>query len=145
MKKKAVEYSLRAEKQEFPIVKVRSAEDAVNFARQFYHEDINIYESSFILLMNQASNVMGYAKISQGGICSTIVDIRLVAKYAIDCLAASVILIHNHPSGNVRPSTEDIRLACKMKKGLEILEIKFLDSIIIADGSYLSMSDEGMF
>lgn len=145
MKKKAVEYSLRAEKQEFPIVKVRSAEDAVNFARQFYHEDINIYESSFILLMNQASNVMGYAKISQGGICSTIVDIRLVAKYAIDCLAASVILIHNHPSGNVRPSTEDIRLACKMKEGLKILEVKFLDSIIITDGSYLSMSDEGMF
>lgn len=145
MKKKAVEYSLRAEKQEFPIVKVRSAEDAANFARQFYHEDINIYESSFILLMNQASNVMGYAKISQGGICSTIVDIRLVAKYAIDCLAASVILIHNHPSGNIRPSTEDIRLAGKMRDGLKILEVKFLDSIIITDGSYLSMSDEGMF
>ena len=70
MKKKAVEYSLKAEKKEFPISKIRSAEDAVNFARKFYHDDINIYESSFILLMNQANNVTGYAKISQGGMCS---------------------------------------------------------------------------
>ena len=84
MKKKAVEYSLKAQKQEFPIVKIKRAEDAVNFARQFYYDDITIYESAFIILMNNAGNAMGYAKISQGGICGTIVDVRIVAKYAVE-------------------------------------------------------------
>lgn len=144
MKKKAVEYILKAEKQDFPICKVRLAEDAVKFARQFYHDDINIYESSFILLMNQANNVTGYAKISQGGICTTIVDVRLVAKYAIDALAPAVIFLHNHPSGNTQPSTEDIRLTTKMRDGLKVLDVKLLDSIVITEDSYLSMSDEGM-
>ena len=135
MKKKAVEYSLN---------KIYYAEDAVNFARQFYHDDISIYESSFILLMNQANNVTGYAKISQGGICTTIVDVRLVAKYAIDALAPAVIFLHNHPSGNTQPSTDDIRLTTKMRDGLKMLDVKLLDSIVITEDSYLSMSDEGM-
>ena len=143
-KKKAVEYSLKAEKKEFPIAKIYSAEDAVNFARQFYHDDISIYESSFILLMNQANNVTGYAKISQGGICTTIVYVRLVAKYAIDALAPAVIFLHNHPSGNTNPSNEDVRLTAKIRDGLKMLDVKLLDSIVITEDSYLSMSNEGL-
>ena len=107
MKKKAVEYSITAKKQNFEIVKIKSSIDSCEFARKFYHEDILIYESSFIILLNSANNVMGYAKISQGGVCNTQVDIRLVAKYAIDSLATSVIFVHNHPSGNAKPSIED--------------------------------------
>lgn len=144
MKKKAVEYSLKAEKKEFSIEKIRTSNDAVRFSRKFYHDDISIYESSFILLLNHVSNVIGYAKISQGGLCSTVVDIRIVAKYAIDCLASSVILVHNHPSGNVSPSAEDTRLSTRLKEGLRILDINFLDSIIIAEDNYTSMADEGM-
>ena len=144
MKKKAVEYSLKAEKKEFPVCKVLSSEDAVKFARQFYHEDINIYESSFILLMNQANNVTGYAKISQGGICTTIVDVRLVAKYAIDALSPAVIFLHNHPSGNTIPSAEDIRITQRIRDGLKMLDVKLLDSIVLTEDNYLSMADEGM-
>lgn len=144
MKKKSVEYTLKAERKEFPVVKIRSSHDVVDFVRQFYNEDILIYESSFILLMNQANTVTGYAKISQGGICSTVVDIRLVAKYAIDSLAAAVILVHNHPSGNVRPSDEDIYLAKKMRDGLKMLEVKLLDSIVITENNFMSMNDESM-
>lgn len=94
--------------------------------------------------MNQANNVTGYAKISQGGICTTIVDVRLVAKYAIDALAPAVIFLHNHPSGNTIPSIDDIRLTNKMRDGLKILDVKLLDSIVITEDSYLSMTDEGM-
>lgn len=144
MKKKAVEYSLKAEKRDSPICKVRMAQDVVDFARKFYHEDIAIYESSFIVLMNRANNVIGYAKISQGGICSTIVDIRLVAKYAIDSLASGVILVHNHPSGELKPSTQDIQLARRLKEGLKLLDVTFLDSIIITEVGYKSMNDEGL-
>lgn len=144
MKKKAVEYSITAKKQDFEIVKVRSSIDAYGFAKKFYHEDILIYESAFIMLLNHVNNVTGYAKISQGGICTTQIDIRLVAKYAIDSLAAAVIFVHNHPSGNLKPSHEDEQLTTRMKDALGLLGIKLVDSLIISDTGYLSMNDEGL-
>lgn len=144
MKKKAVEYSITAKKQEFEIAKIHSSQDAYEFAKKFYHEDILIYESAFIILINQANNVTGYAKISQGGICSTQVDMRIVAKYAIDSLASGVIFVHNHPSGNLKASMEDQKLSERMKKGLSILGIQLLDSIIVSDTGFLSMTDEGI-
>lgn len=144
MKKKAVEYSITAKKQDFEIVKIKSSTDSYEFARKFYHEDILIYESSFILLINSANNSIGYAKISQGGVCSTQIDIRLVAKYAIDSLAAGVIFVHNHPSGNLKPSREDEQLTTHMKDALRLLGVKLVDSLIISDTGYLSMNDEGL-
>ena len=144
MKKKAVEYNITAKKQDFEIVKVQSSVDAVNFARKFYHDDIIIYESSFILLLNQANNVTGYAKISQGGVCGTAVDARLVTKYAIDCLAAGVIFVHNHPSGNAKPSIEDKKISERLKNALKLFDIRLLDSIIITEDSYYSMTDESL-
>lgn len=143
MKKKAVECCITAKKQDFEVVKIKSSTDAVEFARKFYHEDIIIYESAFIILINRANNVTGYAKISQGGICGTIVDVRLVAKYAIECLAEGVIFVHNHPSGNTRPSMEDKKLSAKLKDALRLFDVKLIDSIIIAENDYCSMIDEG--
>lgn len=87
---------------------------------------------------------MGYAKISQGGICGTIVDVRIVAKYAVETLASSVILVHNHPSGNVTPSNDDKELVKRLHQALMVLNVKFYDSIIITEDSYLSMRDEGI-
>ena len=144
MKKKAVEYSLKSEKKDFPIVKIKAAVDAVRFAREFYLDDINIYESSFIILLNHAHNAVGYAKISQGGICSTIVDIRIVCKYAIETLSPAIIFLHNHPSGNTEPSNVDRVLTSRMRDALKVLDIKLLDSIIITEYDFLSMSDEGL-
>lgn len=86
---------------------------------------------------------MGYAKISQGGLSNTIIDIRLIAKYAIDVLAASVILVHNHPSGSVLPSSCDNELTRRVAQGLKLLNIKLLDHIIISEDNYYSFSDEG--
>lgn len=92
--------------------------------------------------MNQANTAIGYVKISQGGVCSTIVDVRLIAKYAVESLAASVILVHNHPSGHLKFSNEDSRIAQQVRNGLEILGIKLLDSIVICENGYASMVDE---
>ena len=142
MKKKAVEYSLTCEKKDFPIIKVRNSLDAIEFARKFYHEDINIYESTFIMLLNHANNVIGYAKISQGGISNALVDIRIVCKYAIESLAAGVIFVHNHPTGIMQPSSHDIKLSERLRDALKILDIKFLDSIILSDSDSFSMRDE---
>lgn len=143
MKKKAVEYTIKATKQDFSIAKIRNSEDAFNFAKQFYYDDISIYESCFIMLLNHANNVMGYAKISQGGICGTMVDVRLIAKYAIETLATGVILIHNHPTGYLNSSYEDDKLTDVVKKGLGLLNIKLMDHLIISEERYYSYADEG--
>lgn len=144
MKKKAVEYSITAKKQDFEIVKVRSSIDAYEFAKKFYHEDILIYESAFIILLNRANNAVGYAKISQGGICGTHIDVKIICKYAIDCLSSGVILVHNHPSGNLKLSLEDEKITKCVRDSLKVLGICLFDHLIISDTGYLSMNDEGL-
>ena len=74
-----------------------------------------IYESVFILLLNRHNNTIGYAKISQGGVTGTVIDVKIIAKYIIDSLASGLILAHNHPSGNTRASSEDINITNKVK------------------------------
>ena len=143
MKKKALEYTLKATKQDFAIEKIASSESSYNFARKFYHDDVRIYESCFIMLLNRANNVTGYAKISQGGICGTMVDIRLVCKYAIEALATSVILVHNHPSGNLSSSLEDEKITKSVKEALKLFNIRLLDHIIISENGYYSFNDNG--
>lgn len=144
MKKKSVEFTLKAEKQDFPIEKIRSAQDIYNYARKFYFDDINIYESVFIILLNQAMNTIGYAKISQGGVSSCLVDKRIVAKYAIESLASAVVLVHNHPSGCLKPSKDDDRLTYDVQKCLQVFDVKLLDHVIITDDNgWYSYNDEG--
>lgn len=125
-------------------VKVISSEDSANFCRKFYFDDIDIFESFFIALLNRNNRIIGYAKISQGGVCSTVVDPSIVAKFAIDVLAKNVILCHNHPSGEKTPSEPDKNLTAKIKAGLKLFEITLLDHIIITSESYLSFADEGL-
>ncbi len=144
MKNKAIEYRITAKKQDFEVAKVCSSKDAYDFAKKFYHDDILIYESSFIIMLSRSNAVIGYAKISQGGVCGTVVDLKLIAKYAIDSLSSGIILVHNHPSGNMSPSVEDKRIASKIKEGLSLFDIHLMDSIIISDVSYYSMLDEGL-
>lgn len=136
-------YELRKLQTDFPKVKIDSPRKAADFIRQFYGDDIEIYESFFILLLNQANQTIGYAKISQGGITGTMVDLRIVAKYAVDALATSVILAHNHPSGNLNPSQLDIALTKKAVEGLRLLDIGVFDHIILTADGYCSLSNEG--
>lgn len=143
MKKKSVEFKLKAEKQEFPIEKIINVVDIYNYAKKFYFDDIDIYESVFVVLLNQAHNTIGYAKISQGGVSSCLVDKKIVAKYAIESLASAVVLVHNHPSGNTRPSKEDDNLTGAIKQALGLFDIELLDHVIISSSAYYSYSNEG--
>lgn len=144
MIKKAIEYKLTANKCEFEQKKIMSSNDVYYYAKQFYFDDLLIYESSFIILINRARKVIGYAKISQGGVSGTSVDVKIVAKYAVESLCAGVFFIHNHPSGNVKPSIEDRQITDKLKKALSLFDIKLADSIIISYDSYYSFCDEGI-
>lgn len=137
------EYSLKYTKTDIQKTKVTTSESASKVIRQFYFDDINIYESFFILLLNKANNTTGYAKISQGGTAGTVVDIKIIAKYAVDSLSPNIIICHNHPSGNKQPSDADLNITRKIKDALLLLDIKLVDHIIITENDYYSFADNG--
>jgi DNA repair protein RadC len=137
------EFKLRKINTDFAKVKITGAEVAADFIRRFYDDDIDIYESSFLLLLNRANNTIGYAKIGQGSIDGVHMDVRLVAKYAIDSLASAVILAHNHPSENLSPSKDDINVTKNIKNGLSYFNISLLDHLILSKNSYTSLAEEG--
>lgn len=136
-------YSLKKEKSNFPQQKITRSKDAADFIRQFYSDDIEIFESSFILLLNRNNVTTGYAKISQGGTAGTVVDVKIVAKYAVDSLAHGIILAHNHPSGNLNPSQADIDITKKIAQALRLLDVKLLDHVILTANGHASLADEG--
>lgn len=105
--------------------------------------DLN-YENFCILLLNRANKVLKTVRISDGGITGTVVDQRKVFKVALDNNATSIILGHNHPSGQLTPSNADIQLTKKMKAAGETLDLPVLDHIIVGDGNYYSFADEGI-
>jgi DNA repair protein RadC len=130
-------YELRKNQTDFPKMKIKDANDSAEFIKQFYQGDIEIYESFFLLLLNNANQTIGYAKISQGGVTSTVVDVKIIAKYVVDSLATNIILAHNHPSGNLNPSTADINITAKIKEAMKFFDVTVLDHIILtADGFY---------
>ena len=136
-------FELRKNQTEFQPVKILSSDAAYNLIKNFYSDDIEILESCFILVLNNASKAIGYAKISQGGITGTVVDVRIVAKYAVDSLATSVILAHNHPSGKLNPSQADISITEKVKNALALLDIKLIEHLILTVDGFYSFADEG--
>jgi DNA repair protein RadC len=125
-------------------IKIGNADDTADYARQFYGDDISIYESFFTLFLNNSCKTIGYSKISQGGITGTMVDIRLVAKYALECMATQVILVHNHPSGSLKASKADIDITKKIKDALNLLDIRVIDHLILTEESYYSFASENL-
>jgi DNA repair protein RadC len=101
-------------------------------------------EEFWILLLNQANRMIGREKISAGGLAITSVDSRVVFKKALECNATSIVLCHNHPSGNLRPSQSDLDLTQRMRKAGEQLEILVQDHLIVSEAGYYSFADEGI-
>ena len=102
------------------------------------------HEESWVLLLNNYSRIIDVKRLSAGGLSNTCVDIRIVMKMAIEQLASNIILCHNHPSGNCKPSHSDIELTRKAKEGGLLLDVNLVDHVIIADNKYYSFADEGM-
>lgn len=101
-------------------------------------------EEFWVMLLNRANRLIKKQQISSGGISGTVADPKIIFKAALDQYASSIILVHNHPSGNLKPSTADLNLTKKMKEAGNLLEIPVLDHIIFSDEGYLSFADEGM-
>ena len=100
------------------------------------------HEEFWILLLNRANKLIDSIQISIGGVAGTVVDAKMVFQKALQHLASSIILAHNHPSGNLRPSQADIDLTKKLKQAGQHLDIQVLDHLIITHSAYTSMADE---
>jgi DNA repair protein RadC len=102
------------------------------------------HEEFWLLLLNRANMVIKKEMISRGGVTGTVVDARVIFKSALENRASSIIMAHNHPSGNLKPSEEDIRITKKIKEAGKLMEISLIDHLIITDSGYYSFGDEGM-
>ncbi len=102
------------------------------------------HEEFWVILLNRANNVIDTKLISRGGVSSTVIDAKVVFNFALESLASGIILGHNHPSGNLKPSISDIRLTKKIVDAGKIMEVPILDHIIVGDNEYFSFADEGM-
>lgn len=138
----AKEYKLTCTTNEMQSIQVTGPADAAVFAANFFEDDINIYESCFIILLNRANKIIGWYKVSSGGLDATIIDKRIICKVAIDALSAGVILVHNHPSGEVKPSSADIKMTKEVKDCLKLFDVLLLDHIILSEKKYYSFTDE---
>ncbi len=101
------------------------------------------HEEFWVLFLNRANKVIDQSRITQGGVTGTIFDIKLIMKSAIEKLASSIIVCHNHPSGNPKPSEQDIKITQKLKEASQLFEIALLDHIIITDSECYSFADNG--
>ena len=107
-------------------------------------QDLDV-EEFWVLLMNQQYRLIKKAKISHGGITETAVDIRIIMKEAVLANATILAVCHNHPSGNLSPSSQDDHLTKDIKRACELMRIHFLDHVIITDGQYYSYHESGFY
>ena len=121
--------------------KIKSSKDVFELFQSVL-ADSN-YEEFWILLLNRANKIIRQVNISEGGVSGTIADPKKIFKIALENNASSIILCHNHPSGNIQPSDTDIKLTGKLKKAGETLEIHVIDHIILGEEKYYSFADEG--
>jgi DNA repair protein RadC len=125
--------------------KIGSVNDCYKLLKELWNENtIEMQEEFKVLLLNRSNKVMGIYEASAGGLTGTVADPRLILAAAIKSLAVSIILSHNHPSGNLRPSREDEQLTNKIKVAAAYHDIKVIDHIIITSEGYYSFADEGL-
>jgi DNA repair protein RadC len=119
---------------------IRSADDAAKLLFESWDKStIEHIETVKVILLNNGQQLLGIADISQGGLTGSVIDVRLIAQYAITANASAVLLAHNHPSGTLKPSHSDIEITKKVKDAMKLLDITLLDHLIInKDGQYIT-------
>jgi len=121
-----------------PLTKIVSSTEIVTFLNTIWTDDIEYRERFYAVYLNRQNKILGYYLISIGGCSGTVVDTKMIFQPAINFHASSVILAHNHPSGNRNPSVQDIRLTKRIVEAGKLLEIPILDHVILTVDSYYS-------
>lgn len=123
-------------------IKINSSSDIWNLMKaDLLDESV---EHFYVILLNRSNHVIKKQMISQGGTSGTVADPKLIFKHALENLASAIVLVHNHPSGNLKPSEQDRRLTQRLKEVGRNLEVPVLDHIIFTDVAYFSFADEGL-
>jgi DNA repair protein RadC len=125
-------------------IKITDSKQAYDLAMDNWDLDvIEFQEIVKAIYLNRGNKVLGIFEVSKGGISGSIVDVRIILSVALKSNASGIILIHNHPSGNLNPSSSDIDLTLKIKEACKLLDYNFLDHLIISKEGYYSFKDEG--
>lgn len=124
-------------------VKIKSSSDAANAFRSVWKQPLELKECFYAMFLNRANKVLGVLLISEGGISGTVVDVRSIFSAALKANSSSILLAHNHPSGNRTPSECDLRITSKVKSAGELLDIQVLDHLILLPDGYSSLADDG--
>ena len=132
----------RKEADVFTARKISGSRDAFDFFLPILG-DLN-HEEFWVLLLDRGNKIKESFRLSQGGISGTVIDVRLILKTAIEKLASSIILCHNHPSGTLQASDADLKITRKIKDAAQLMDISVLDHIILGQNNYLSLADEGL-
>jgi DNA repair protein RadC len=136
-------YKSKVKPSERPLV--NSSSKCYQLLLQTWDENkIDFVEQFKVLLLNRCNRVLGIYELSSGGITGTVADVRLVMTAALKANAVAVILSHNHPSGNLKPSRPDKELTAKIKEAGKYLDIQVLDHVIVTSEGYYSFADEGV-
>lgn len=139
----ALEIGRRKASQDVPErVQISSSKDAYHILSPFL-ADLRT-EEFWALFLNQNNRVLSKSQLSSGGINQSIVDVRILFKTALEHCATGIIIAHNHPSGNLKPSAEDLKITKQIAEGSKLLNIQLLDHLIITQSSYLSLADEDL-
>jgi len=140
-----IKLSYRAKVKPSDRPQVTSSTDSYNVLKESWDTGrIEFVEQFKVMLLNRANRVLGIYELSTGGVAGTVADPKLIFVAALKACASSVVLCHNHPSGNLKPSAADLQLTKKIKAGGELLDIAVLDHIILTSESYYSLADEGL-
>jgi DNA repair protein RadC len=124
---------------------ISSSNDIYTILKMLFNQNtIDWTEEVILICLSRANKVMGYYKVSAGGITATVVDPKVIFTIALNCAGTTnIILAHNHPSGNLTASNEDNAITQKIKNVGEMLDIKLLDHLIVTSDGYYSYNDEG--
>ncbi len=126
------------------MTKISSSKDAEKILRQLFPEgEIDLQEQFIILYLNPQNKVLGYYRHTKGSLVATLADIRLIISVGVKTSCGGIIISHNHPSGNLKPSPDDIALTNKLREAARLFDIKVLDHLIISSEDYYSFADDG--
>ena len=125
--------------------KISNSRETYSLITNYWNLDtIEMLEEVKVILLNKANKVLGIFDLSKGGICSSIIDVKIVLSIALKTLASGIIIVHNHPSANLTPSKADIDITQKLKSACKIIELVLLDHLIITKEDYFSFADDGL-
>jgi DNA repair protein RadC len=126
------------------MTQISTSKQGYDVLREVFNADtIDWLEEAIVLCLNNASKVVGFYKLSTGGVTGTVMDPRIIFTVALNCGASGIVIAHNHPSGTLKPSQNDIDITYKIREGGKLLNIKLLDHIIVTDEGYYSFGDDG--